>query len=167
MWNSTGCWFRLPPWVGEGLASLQEEPNEWTASQSHFWQPVPLLMLQVSGAQRSQFWPSTFDLQGHWPLCWSHSHPSGEEQAHGNVPTGSHMHSGGGAGARTRGRSKVNGTEALLASFREKGTGNADRILTLAALSDSVAIVTRFAVLACIALSVVQAPETGACLGVT
>lgn len=40
-------------------------------------------------------------------------------------------------------------------------------ILTPTALSDSVAVVTRFAVLARIALGVVQAPETGTRLGIT
>lgn len=40
-------------------------------------------------------------------------------------------------------------------------------ILTPTALSDSVAVVTCFAVLARIALGVVQAPETGTRLGIT
>lgn len=40
-------------------------------------------------------------------------------------------------------------------------------VLTPAALSDSVAIVTQLAVLTRVALSVVQALETGACPGVT
>lgn len=40
-------------------------------------------------------------------------------------------------------------------------------ILTPAALGDSVAVVTCFAMLTCSALSVIQALETGTCQGVT
>lgn len=119
-WVGGFCFWLPPP---ARLASLQEEPSECSGWQSHFWQPVPPPRFQVSGAQRSQLWPTTPALQGHWPLCWSHAQSSGEEQADGSVPTGSHVHSGGGGGAGARPR---RGTE-LNVTGAQWSTGNANK----------------------------------------
>ncbi len=75
------------------LTSLHEVPYECLGSQSQVWQPPPLAMFQVSGAQRSQCWPITFGRQRHWPLMRSQWQSADDGQLEGSLPSWLQTHS--------------------------------------------------------------------------
>lgn len=75
------------------LTSLQDSPYECLGSQSQVWQPPPLAMFQVLGAQRSQCWPITLGRQWHWPLLRSQWQSPDDGQLEGSLPSRLQTHS--------------------------------------------------------------------------
>lgn len=81
------------PFLSSLLTSLQDVPYECLGSQSQVWQLRPLAMFQVSGAQRSQCWPTTLGRQWHWPLLPSQWQSPDDGQLEGSLPSWLQTHS--------------------------------------------------------------------------